>query len=584
MTEEEAKAEREEAERLIAQINHLKGQIERALIENRNLQNELVTLVENVYELAQRTAAMDVEVNQSMAYVQKRVKEVDISTSELFALIDDLTNSYFAFKNLSTATKNVTQFTDEYFTKFKFYHELRRISLGYVVGLDAHICSDETMRKKVESIYLQNTEYWLAYASMAVMLWANNEEEAAKRAMTKALSKDYFSSALYFLLVNLRFTRVDAAKKWYLCYLDRVDMENLGDEWQYLLQAYLSCVFGVDKEFHHLIHQCFTDLLTQMESMHPQYGNRVIDKTMVYSNSYIHVTDYEFETLRRHCTEYEELKNLLSQAEKNEVLAMHFRKVWEDRTKPESDLFQRIENILYNLINAYDKEEFKVIKNRRYNEMIITAKGDLNRAQQFFNIEYPVEKMTRSLDNLLFQWAFEENDDRVDISVKKFAISYLKKWIIKGFMQYGETYRREEKEKYEISIDGWLGACDENSYEDTKNELENYYNNNRILDTLKDKFVLIFIGMIFSALVVLAITMFHFNKIPLVIGILLGVVGGFLLWRRIVDMQSILRAKRENGCLLLKTALDELKEWRKLYKAEDAKNSDLVQVFENIES
>ena len=153
------------------------------------------------------------------------------------------------------------------------------------------------------------------------MLWANNEEEAAKRAMTKALSKDYFSSALYFLLVNLRFTRVDAAKKWYLCYLDRVDMENLGDEWQYLLQAYLSGVFGVDKEFHHLIHQCFTDLLTQMESMHPQYGNRVIDKTMVYSNSYIHVTDYEFETLRRHCTEYEELKNLLSQAEKNEVLA-----------------------------------------------------------------------------------------------------------------------------------------------------------------------------------------------------------------------------------------------------------------------
>ena len=112
------------------------------------------------------------------------------------------------------------------------------------------------------------------------------------------------------------------------CYLDRVDMENLGDEWQYLLQAYLSGVFGVDKEFHHLIHQCFTDLLTQMESMHPQYGNRVIDKTMVYSNSYIHVTDYEFETLRRHCTEYEELKNLLSQAEKNEVLAMHFRKVW----------------------------------------------------------------------------------------------------------------------------------------------------------------------------------------------------------------------------------------------------------------
>lgn len=80
-------------------------------------------------------------------------------------LIKEVTESYFTFKNLSTASKNVSQYTDEYFTKFKFFNELRRISLGYVVGLDAHICSDETMRKKVEKIYLQNTEYWLAYAA-----------------------------------------------------------------------------------------------------------------------------------------------------------------------------------------------------------------------------------------------------------------------------------------------------------------------------------------------------------------------------------------------------------------------------------
>lgn len=583
MTEEEARAEREEAERLLAEISRLQNQIERAILENQNLQAELESLVKNIEIVTENAAAMDVEVNKSMEYVRGRIQEADVSTSELFALIDDLTNSYFTFKNLSTATKNVTQFTDEYFTRFKFFNELRRITLGYVIGLDAHICSDETLRKKVEETYLQNTEYWLAYAIMAVMLWANDEEEAAKRAMSKALTMDYSSTSLFFLLVNLRFTRVDAAKKWYLSYLDRVDMEKLGNEWQYLLQAYLSGVFGVDKEFNHLVRDCFTNMLEQMESMHPNYGNQVSEKTFTYSEAYIHVTNNEFETLRRNSPDYEDLKNLLSAAEKNEVLAVHFRNVVEDNTQVESNMFQRIENILYDLINAYDKDELKVIKNKRYNEMIIKAKGDLGLAQQFYNQEFPTESNTTTLEDLLFSWAFEEDSNRVDITVKKFSILYLKKWIAKGFQTYADNYRKKEKEKIQIEIDGWHGECDENSFENSQAELQKYYNRNRVWDTLKDKYVLIFIGMAIAALVVLGITIFKFNKIALVIGILLGIVSGFLLWRRIVDMQAILRAKREKGYALLKKALDELKSWRILYKEADEKNADLVSVFENVE-
>lgn len=583
MTEEEARAEREEAERLLAEIRRLQNQIERAIIENQNLQAELESLVQNVEIVTENAAAMDIEVNKSMEYVKGRIQEADISTKELFDLIDDLTNSYFTFKNLSTASKNVTQFTDEYYTRFKFFNELRRITLGYVIGLDAHICSDQTMRKKVEEAYLQNTDYWLAYAIMAVMLWASDEEEAAKRAMSKALTMDYFSTSLFFLLINLRFTRVDAAKKWYLSYLDRVDMEHLGEEWQYLLQAYLSGVFGVDKDFNHLVHECFTNMLEQMESMHPNYGNRVSEKTLAYSEAYIHVTKNEFETLRRQSPDYEELKRLLSSAEKNEELAIHFRSIVEDKTQVESNMFQRIENILYDLINAYDKDELTVIKNKRYNEMILKSKGDLGMAQQFFNNEFPSDSGAKKLEDLLFTWAFEEDANRVDITVKKFSISYLKKWIAKGFQSYADNYRKKEKEKIKIEIDGWQGECDENSFDSAQVELQKHYNKNRVWDTIKDKYVLIFIGMAIAALVILGITVIKFNKISLVIGILLGVVSGFLLWRRISDMQIILRARREKGYTLLKKALEELKSWKTLYRTADEKNADLVNVFDNVE-
>lgn len=583
MTEEEARAEREEAERLLAEIRRLQNQIERAIIENQNLQAELASLIKNVEIVTENAAVMDIKVNKSMEYVKGHILEADISTKELFDLINDLTNSYFTFKNLSTASKNITQFTDEYYTKFKFFNELRRITLGYVIGLDAHICSDQTMRKKVEEAYLQNSEYWLAYAIMAVMLWASDEEAAAKRAMSKALTMDYFSTSLFFLLINLRFTRVDAAKKWYLSYLDRVDMENLGEEWQYLLQAYLSGVFGVDKEFDHLVHECFTNMLEQMESMHPNYGNRVSEKTLDFSDSYIHVTKNEFETLRRHSADYEELKRLLSGAEKNEELAIHFRNIVEDNTQVESNMFQRIENILYDLINAYDKDELVVIKNKRYNEMILKSKGDLGMAQQFFNNEFPLESGAQKLEDLLFTWAFEEDVNRVDMTVKKFSIMYLKKWIAKGFQTYADNYRKKEKEKIKIEIDGWQGECDENSLDRAQAELQKHYNKNIVWDIIKDKYVLIFIGMTIAALVTLGITIIKFNKISLVIGILLGVVSGFLLWRRISDMQIILRARREKGYALLEKAIKELKSWRTLYKAADERNTDLVSVFESIE-
>lgn len=584
MTEEEARAEAEEARRLSAEIHRLERQIARAVIEKNHLQAELATLVRNVEALTQNAKNMDIEVNQSMEYIKNRITQTDVSTTELFALVDDLSNVYFTFKNLSSASKNVTRLTDEYYTRFRFFNELRRIALGYVIGLDAHICSEENIRKKVERVYLQNTEYWLAYAMMAVMLWANDEEEAAKRAMSKALSMEYLSSSLFFLLINLRFTRMNAAKQWYLSYLDRVDTEKLGREWQYLLQAYLSGTFGVDKEFNRLVNQYFTHMLEQMESMHPNYGNKIVSRTLQFSNTYIHVTENEFETLRRYCTEYKELKGLLSDAEKNEVLAVYFRTAIESESIIEDNMFQRIENILYDLINAYDKEEFKVIKDRRYNEMIIKAKGDLGLAQQFYNTEFPSESTTKSLDDLLFEWGFEEDLSQVDGTVKKFAIFYLKKWIAKGFQAFAQDYRKKEKEAYSISIDGWQKTCSENSYVEAKEELIKHYNQNRVWNILKDKYIIIFIGMILASLFILIITAIHFNKMALVIGILLGVTGGFLLWRRVVDMETVLRAKKEQGCQILKKAIEELGAWRKLYQLEDNKNIDLVNVFENINS
>ncbi|MBQ8595403.1 MAG: hypothetical protein IJ406_05575, partial [Oscillospiraceae bacterium] len=236
MTDEEYQREQEERERLIRRINDVINELNRVNQENVELEYELNCAIDDVETLTGNCETLDNEVSEEMGYLVKKVGEAELTTKHVFDALNELTAQYFMFKRLSTASKNVTQFTDEYHTRFSNYSELRRISLGYVVGLDSAIISSENARKKVEKIYLQNTDYWLAYCITAVMLWASNEPEAANRAISKSLTINYFNSCLFYLLINLRFNRIETAKKWYVNYLDRLDTSNLGDEWQYLLQ------------------------------------------------------------------------------------------------------------------------------------------------------------------------------------------------------------------------------------------------------------------------------------------------------------------------------------------------------------
>jgi hypothetical protein len=580
MTDEELQREREEAERLMRQIQSLTYQINEGIQENQMLEKELIYITNQVYQLIDHARNMDAAVNEEMARFSKRVEKTDVDTASVFEALQKLTTSYFVFKNISEASKCISQYTDEYYTRFSYYNELRRITLGYVIGLDAHICSSEGMRKKVEKAYLQNTEYWLAYCIAATMLWASNEKEAASRAVSKSLSINYFNSCLYYLLINLRFRRIDAAKKWFVNYLDKVNMNDLGEEWQYLLQAYLSGALGDDQEFQEQVAKCFMDMLAKIQVTKVDFGKKITQKAQAFAETYLHKTEHEYATLWKTCAEYEDLKQLLSNAEKNSAIAKHYNQIAEQQTEETDDLAQRIENVLYSLINNYDADELKVIKNLKYNEAVVAAKGDVTAARSKYKDMFGESSSKKSLDDLLMNWAFQDEASQADIVVKRFSISFLKDWIVKGFERFGEQYRQKEQEKYTITIDNCSLKCNENDFEESRKTLEEFYDKNKLKDISKDKFVLIYIAICFASLLTLGIMVFAFSKVALVIGILLGLVGSFLLWRRIVDLGKIIKEKKRQGINRLKQALTELKQWRTSYRQEDARNIDLRNALE----
>lgn len=581
MTEEEYQREQAEAERLTRQINEVIDRINRTNQENAELEAELDVAIQNVGVLIGNCGQMDNEVYEVMGDLSGVVGKADISTKEVFQALNELTVQYFTFKSISTASKNVTQYNDEYYTKFAYYNELRRISLGYVIGLDSNIISSEVMRKKVEKAYLQNTEYWLAYCIAAVMLWANKEKEAAERAMSKSLSINYFNSCLFYLLINLRFNRIDAAKKWYVNYLDRADMNNLGDEWQYLLQAYLFGAFGADEDFQNNIAKCFQNMLAQVEVTTVDFAKKFTQKAIEFADIYAHKTDHEYTVLWRTCSEYPEMKNLLSTAEKNAEIAKYYNGIAESEITEAQDLPQRIENVLYSLVNDYDDEELKVVRKIKYNDAIISAKGDVAIAQANYNGMFEDEKKKKNLGDLLLTWAFADDTNQTDVSVKRFSISFMKEAIAKGFEQFAEKYRKAEKDKYSFSIDDCALECGEDDITEASQQLDKYYDKNKLKDTFKDKQVLIFTGMCGLSVVLLLILIAFFSPVILTFGILIGLAGSFLLWRRIVDMGKILKEKKRKGKLLLSQALEELKQWRTAYKEADAQNANVIKAIEN---
>lgn len=576
MTDEEIQREREEAERLIREINATIDRINQLSRENVQLERELEEAIRNVRILTDNCGEMDKAVYQEMSFLSGRVGEADLSTKHVFDALNELTTQYLAFKQISTASKNVTQFTDEYHTRFSYYNELRRISLGYVVGLDSHMISSENARKKVEKAYLQNTEYWLAYCISAVMLWAGNEPEAAQRAMHKSLSIHYFNACLFYLLINLRFSRIEAAKKWYVNYLDRADMNDLGDEWQYLLQAYLFGAFGSDEAFQNAVAQCFKNMLAQVEVTTVDFAKKFTKKAIEFAELYVHKSELEYTTLRRTCGEYEEMHSLLSAAEKNAEIARYYDALASAEESESEDLPQRIENVLYALVNDYDEDERKVVQKIKYNEAIISARGDIALAQANYDAMFAQQQKKKNLGDLLLSWAFADNSSQADVSVKRFSISFMKEAIAKGFEKFVEGYRTREKEKYTFTIDDCTLVCGEEDYVEAERKLDAHYDKNKLRDTFRDKFVLIYSGMCAFSVLLLLILLANFSPVILTIAILVGLAGSFLLWRRIVDMGRILLEKKRKGKLLMKQALEELAQWRSAYRAADAQSTDML--------
>lgn len=564
--------EYQEYQRLVNEYNRLVEANNRLIEQINYAQESMVVLAGNMAKVSSR-------VVPNVKYVSDQVGVADADVDTLMGALEHLTNQFFVYKELATATKNLTQYNDEYFTKFKFFNELRRITLGYIIGLDSYIISNESLRKKVEKCYLSNTDYWLAYAIMSVMLWASDEKSAAQRAMAKALKMDSKKSAVFYMLVNLRFSRKETAAKWYIYYLDRTDVNDLGDEWQKLLQAYLSGALGADPKLESAAKEYYDKIFEQTQAVNAGFDRKVQVRAEEFIANFLHTTESNFPTLEMCCSDYDKMKVTISNFEKFNVVAKYYDDINNMEEDAASNVNERIENVLYDLINSYDEKEAVLVRNIKKNEAIIAAKGDVSAAQKRYNELYGDADKKLNSGDMLMKWAFSEDYVETDVTVKKFSLSQLCDNIVEGFKTYSEKLKNSIQESFSVNIDGCSLVCTKNNYEDCAKNVNDFFLKNRIGYAFKDKQFLIYLLICAASLVLLGAAALFVKTgafaVLLTLGIVVGILGGFLVWRRYVDIGNELQEKCRKALIKLRDVFEEINIWRNIIDEESEKDENL---------
>ncbi|MEG1608687.1 MAG: hypothetical protein RR348_02350, partial [Clostridia bacterium] len=493
-------------------------------------------------------------------------------TKDLLSLLGEIKEKYIRYKNAGEASKTLTGLYEKYFTYFKNYNELRQVALAYIIGVDAHIWSSDTPRKTVEETYLANTNYWLAYASMAVVLWSSDERSACERAINQSMQMNEVKSSLFYLLVCLRFDRLKEAKQWYVIYMNLVNKNAIGDDMKYILQALLSGSFGADRDFEKKCIETIRDMFVSLHESCPTIDSQIHNEIMHYFDCFVSVTSKEFVHLHRNCKEYDIIMKALSDAEKNKILYNYFEDIYSEKEQENCRLSSKIEESLYSLINDYDDDEKALLDKIKYNDLIVKSMGDKKSAEESYNAAMALEYKPKNLAIFMCDVAMDYDDNTPSI-VKKFAMKYMAKYCDECAEEYGQSYVEARVDKYNIDIDGWKCCTDENGFEQNKQSLIKHYHKIIRKSARADKSMRVSCAVSMAALMI-AIIFFGLAVIPsmLIVGIVIGVIGvgvsGATIYAFFAQWNKIKLANKkmiEYGLKNFDDTLDEIKLWKESF-------------------
>lgn len=530
------------------------------------------------------TSNVDVKVNA----VNQASEELKSNADKAYQEITKFKTEMIENEQMQNAHENILRINQIIKEQFYDYDDIRKTVMGVIMDFDMNLVRNKTITELSEELWITSSRYWLSYTLIALSAWASNNKNVAITAMSESYRVDKAKTSLFFCLMNMRFNRVEAARKWVCEYFSIIDPNDVKDETAIILQAYINGLFGTDKEIEYTVNEVVEGWIRQI-GIDETNSFALKEMYLNYIDNIYSEANFKNDYLSKYCSVCEDLEPSYQEAMKYDTLINKIDSLdVENIILNASDYKARVDKILRDLITNYDQEELELKEQQEYFNLIIKNNGKKEIAEKQFLAILDSRNKKQDIGEKCIEWALYNDRDVVDEHVSKFGLQHTKTWLLDALNSWSKDYEEQFVEEYPIKIDNWDCVSNGEDAQEQEIKLVEHLENNKFKIKYVNKFNLILIILALVGLLIgvtTAVGVFSFielQAIPYAIGF--GIMGISLL---VLLIRCLTATKRFNKKVnsqvnILRNIMTELTEYRRVYFENREKKSVLYSKIEQL--
>lgn len=526
-----------------------------------------------INQLDQSINSFENRVDGRVSSVYSASSTVHTTANQIYEGIQKFKQDMMKGEQTQLAHENILRIDQIIKEQFSNHEAIRKTVMGVVRDFDVNLVRNTTIQELSEELWITSSRYWLSYAMIAITAWVNNYPDVAKNALAECGRRDAIKTTLFFCLMNLRFERMDAARKWFCEYLKVLDPAMLQQETAVLLQAFLNGIFGKDKELEHevtgLIDQWIGELNADAAAC-----EELVSAYKQYIESLNPGVEFPYSLLGQFCVNRGELETSFRDAARfGQMVELLQSLDVEMERQDESNYKARVDAVLMRLISNYDAEELSLRNQQAYYRYIVDNQGDMAAAESQYENMQKLQSERFNIGKQMIRWAFYDDSTQTDVHVRKFGLRNTRQWFHTALEQWDGQVQDRFPLNYKLSIDTWEGTSNGEDQAEQTTAMQNYFENNKFQNmyvntpNLAAAIVLVLsIGLAFVTLYALVATVLAL---------------GFLVYRVLKAIQEYPR-RVEAALANLNACMEQLAEFRQNFREQRGKKDDILRLLESI--
>ena len=386
---------------------------ERYLNDSEKLTDAIDTVNKNMYEMEDRLGMVSEQFNM----LQDEMKKVIMDTKNNGLVLN--------------AEQTILMLQNKYDSKYKYRDNIRRRVNGLIQSVDINAIKKTTIETIGEESIINNPDYWLSPALLALCSWYADNKEIATKSLQEALNRDAEMTSLLFCFIHLRAGRINTSIKWLNKYLGMQSPKSIDKKIIIILDAVANGIFT--REMQDICLNRFNEWNLSLNGFGEIKENQIGKWEVYFNKILIKSNDRSFNYINDYVLEKDKLFSFYDKVNSKHLSDNKIIDILNRQNDKEESKNNKIDKLINMLIFDYDNEE-QEIKNEIYrNKCIIDCNGDIEKANAKYLNDISMIGRYNDFHTHLTNLIISEEESGISYNAVKFAISLVKDYIVLGY-------------------------------------------------------------------------------------------------------------------------------------------------------